>query len=164
VVCVSLYALSQDFDSRFSVLTQCFEDLGFSPDCALLWTHRGAANAVDCAATCFADNSYNGAAPTCALGPCLACALPFQEDYDVIGGRSYAGSGITEKVARPCSAFFPVVHDPCVGAVVTLPPTQAPTITGMPTIMVEKEDGGVSKGATHVIMLSVIGMVGLLVL
>jgi hypothetical protein len=145
-------------------MAQCFEDLGFSPDCALLWTHRGAANnALDCAAACFADFSYNGPPPTCTLGPCLACALPFQEDYDVIGGRSYAGSGITENVARPCSAFFPVVNDPCVGAVVSLPPTQAPTLTAMPTELVETEDGGVSNGVTHV-MLSVVGMVGLLVL
>jgi hypothetical protein len=148
------------------VMAQCFEDLGFSPDCALLWTHRSAANALDCAATCFADFSYNGPPPTCTLGPCLACALPFQEDYDVIGGRTYAGSGFTDNVARPCSAFFSVVHDPCVGAVAvaTLPPTQAPTLTGMPTMLVETEDGGVSNGVTHAMLSSVVGMVGLLVL
>jgi hypothetical protein len=137
-------------------MTKCFVDLGFSPDCSLLWAHRSAANALDCAAICFADFTYNGPPPTCTLGTCLACALPFQEDYDVIGGRSYAGSGITENVARPCSAFFPVVHDPCVGA-------QALTGTAgtaMPTTMIEKEDSGVKNGVTHA-MLGVVGMVGL---
>lgn len=40
---------------------------------------------------------------------------------------------------------------------------QAPTFTAMPT-MVEREDGGVSNGVTHMAMLrGVVGMVGLLV-
>ena len=74
---------------------------------------------------------------------------------------SNSTSGIAENVARPCSTFSSIVHDPCFGAVVTLSPTQAPTITAMLT-MVQKEDGGVSNGVTHAGMLSVIGMVGLL--
>jgi hypothetical protein len=149
-------------NNRFNTLVGCFENLGFSPDCSLLWAHRGAANAVECAATCFADLSYNGDSPTCTLGPCLACALPFQQDYDIIGGRTYAGSGITETVARACSEFFRVVHDPCVGAVVTLPPTQAPTITAMPTMV--ETDGGASMQVARIMMLGVVGIVGWLVM
>ena len=133
--------------------------MGFSPDCSVLWAHRGAANAVKCAVTCINDLSYNSEPPACTLGPCLVCALPFQQDYDRIGGRTYQGSGITEAVARATSEFFRVTHDPCIGAIVTIPPTQAPTITAMPTMV--ETDGGVSMQIT---LGFVVGIVGWLVM
>jgi hypothetical protein len=155
--------LSQDLENRFDTMVKCFSSLGFSSDCSLLWAHRGAANAPLCAAICFADLSYNGDPPTCNLAPCLACALPFQEDYDRIGGRTYSGSGITESIGRPCSQFFRVTHDPCVGAIVTIPPTQAPTITAMPTVV--ETDGGVSmQVARSSMMLGFVGIVEWLVM
>jgi hypothetical protein len=158
VLCVTRYTLNPNLDTRFNTMIGCFAALGFSPECSLLWAHRGGANAAKCAAICLNDLTYNGEPPTCTLGPCLVCSVEFQQDYDRIGGRTYSGSGITEVIPRATSEFFRVTHDPCVGAVETIPPTQAPTITAMPTMVAT--DGGVSiQVARSTMMLGLVGIV-----
>ena len=132
VACATAYTFNQNLNGRFDTLVSCFTAMGFSEQCSVLAAHYSATNAGDCANVCIPDTSgnivLNEAPPACALGPCLSCSANFTVAFDIIGGRTLQGSGIVERIARPCSSIYPVNHDPCIGANSTiLPPTSAPT-------------------------------------
>ena len=112
--CATSYAVSPS-DDRFDTLTQCFGQFGFTDDCALLWAHRVAANAVECAAQCISNLELNGPAPQCALGACLDCGQDIQTVFDLLGGKTFVTSGLVDAVARPCRDYVRVEYDPCIG-------------------------------------------------
>ena len=112
--CATSYAVSPS-DDRFETLTQCFAQFGFTDDCALLWAHRVAANAVECASDCIGNLELNGPAPQCALGACLDCGQDIQKVFDLLGGKTFVTSGLVDAVARPCGDYVRVEYDPCVG-------------------------------------------------
>jgi len=128
VACSTSYVINRDFEN----LVGCFEDVelfGLSPQCARLWAHYVATNAHLCAAQCFSTQELNGPAPECELLDCLQCSdSQFQEDFDLISGRTLTNSGITQRIARPCSDFVRSNHDPV--CQVSTTPTQAPTTSG----------------------------------
>lgn len=111
VSCGTIYFARQ---RSFTTLVSCFRYAGMTEGCAKLWSHWTATNGELCVGECLgADVELNGDPPECALGECLACAQPFQQDLDDISGLTSWKSGFTERLARNCSLFFPVVHDPC---------------------------------------------------
>jgi hypothetical protein len=121
LLCSTLYTLNPQLDERFATLQECFYKLGFSESCGTLWAHFSAANVALCTESCFPDPTtgevvLNGPPPTCSLESCLTCSLPFQLEMSDIAGFTMPGAGIREDIARPCSTFFRVEHDPCVGA------------------------------------------------
>jgi hypothetical protein len=100
--------------SSFVTLVSCFRYAGFTKGCATLWSHWTATNGVLCVSECLgADTKLNGDPPECALGECMTCAKPFQQDLNDIAGRTSWKSGFTERLASACSVFYTVVHDPC---------------------------------------------------
>ena len=135
VLCSISYVLSRNFEN----LIDCYTSrLGLTEECATLWAHYSATNAGLCSNECSSgfsgDVELNGPAPECELGECLACSnATFQGDFNSLSGRTEANSGITQEIARPCSDFFPVVHDPCEGGNGTASPTEPSTPTTPPT-------------------------------
>ena len=59
----------------------------------------------------------NGAAPECAPSACLECQKDFADDFDSLAGIEMKNAGITERIARKCTDFNRVIHDPCIGIV-----------------------------------------------
>ena len=119
VVCAIAYTLG-DADTRFDTLKECMrEKFGYSEGCAYVWAHRASVSTSECAEFCFPE--ANGLAllqlepPTCADAPCLACASEFDGPFQDVVGRTYAKSGILERIAAKCSEIPRLTHDPCVG-------------------------------------------------
>jgi hypothetical protein len=136
LLCSVSYALSGSNPNRFADLVTCIQEIGFTQQCGELWSHYGATNgnlcAFDCSAGITGDVELNGPAPDCELSTCLQCSGNlFQEEFDLLSGRTLAKSGITEAIARPCSAFYPVDHDPCASVPLTIAPV-APTVSSAP--------------------------------
>jgi hypothetical protein len=135
VLCSVSYTLNRDFND----LITCYEDkLGLTKECATLWAHYSATNAGLCAETCASSINgqvnLTGPPPECALSECLQCSnSTFQADFDILSGRTWAHSGITEQVARPCNDFYRVVHDPCAGNATFVEPNRTMTPTPVPT-------------------------------
>ena len=138
LLCSVSYALDGSNPDRFAKLVSCIQEIGFTQACGELWSHYGATNgnlcAVDCSANVAGVVALNGPAPTCELSTCLQCsANQFQDSFDLLSGRTMASSGIVELIARPCSAFYPVIHDPCPSVPVTIAPV-GPTAPVAPTV------------------------------
>lgn len=134
-VCAFLYLFNTDISTRFDSLVQCAKNSGFSDQCALLWAHVGAATALDCGSSCERDpvtgeTILNGPPPSCTPDTCLSCADAWDENFPKMAGFTTFGAGFTERFARPCDVFYPVVHDPCVEAT---PPDPIPSPTLSPT-------------------------------
>lgn len=126
VLCGTSYFLSSP--RSFDVLIQCYQDEGFTRDCATLWSHLTATNAAKCAQYCLGSKPpYNTDPPECDLNECLSCGVSFAEAFEVIAGRTQQNSGITENIARNCSDFYAVVHDPCPGQEAPADEATAPT-------------------------------------
>jgi hypothetical protein len=92
VVCATSYTFGPD-NTRFDTLVKCYTDIGFTNDCATLWAHYGATNAVECAVVCLPDPSTSesllfGDPPECEAQSCLTCIRVFQDDFDDIAGRT----------------------------------------------------------------------------
>jgi hypothetical protein len=129
-LCGTAYFLGgMDFDK----LILCYQTEGFTNDCSMLWAHFTATNGALCAGPCIsAKPPYNGDPPECKLDECLTCGEQFIADFDRISGRTQMNSGITENIARNCSDFYPVIHNPCPGLDIpddaeTSTPTTAPS-------------------------------------
>ena len=137
-----LCAVSYTLDRNFNELIACYQDkLGLTEECGKLWAHYSATNAGLCADACASnvnnEGNLTGPPPECALSECLQCSnSTFQADFNLLSGGTWAHSGITERIARPCNDFFPVDHDPCAGNATivapnrTMPPTTEPTSGG----------------------------------
>ncbi len=126
IVCGTAYFLGGTFDE----LITCYKDKGYTDECSTLWAHFTATNGMFCASLCITTKPpFNGDPPQCALIECLTCGEPFRVLFDSISGRTSMNSGFTEPIARNCSGFYPVIHDPCPGQFGP-PPTPAPTTTG----------------------------------
>ncbi len=125
IVCGTDYFLGGTFEG----LINCYQEEGYTAECSTLWAHFTATNGMLCASVCITTKPpFNGDPPQCPLNECLTCGEPFQATFDLISGRTSKNSGFTEPIARNCSEFYPVVHDPCPGQ--TGPtPTPAPTTT-----------------------------------
>jgi hypothetical protein len=137
IFCATAHAISRDFPA----LIQCFENLGFTNQCSLLWAHFGATNLL-CAALCLPDPDslvieLHEPAPTCALLPCLNCSSSlFEDDFNILAGRtkSMENSGFSDEIPLACDAFYLIEdHDPCVGAAPTFSPAPS-TPTASPTV------------------------------
>jgi len=114
-------AVSYTFSKYFPALVSCFSALGFTESCSTLWAHFAATNGRKCALQCIAGKSgvteLNGPAPECAPSACLECQKDFRDDFDKLAGIEMQNAGITERIARKCSDFHRVIHDPCIGLV-----------------------------------------------
>ena len=131
LICGVSYLLNQDIETRFDALVDCAIQAGLSDACALLWAHYGASIVSACSESCNAGTGAetNGAAPECALAACPACATPWNQNFAKLSGRTLEGSGISEKTAKPCSSFYPVNHDACVGTTTSGSEFTVPTPT-----------------------------------
>lgn len=107
-------------------------------------------------------SKLNGPAPDCAPSPCLACQGRFRTVFDQLLGMQFQLAGITERIPVPCSEFYPVVHDPCVGIKTTEneeeeDPTPTATeddaLTSTTTVAAEDDaDNGSSSAAGPVVL------------
>ena len=126
LLCSEEYMNSGDFNTLFD----CISVFGFTVDCTTLWAHFAATTVSLCANDCVRFvGSPNGPPPECAPSDCLTCQSSFKADFDDIAGLTFTRAGITDEVAQPCSDFYRVVHDPCVGFEPNTPgapPTSAP--------------------------------------
>jgi len=116
IKCATSFTFSQDF----AKLNSCYSDLGFTEDCAALWSHFAATNGKTCAFDCFptADGIIlNGPAPECKPSTCLECQEDFRDNFDDIAGMRFNKAGITERITQSCDSFYRVMHDPCVGII-----------------------------------------------
>jgi hypothetical protein len=134
IACSTAYAFGQDF----AQLVGCFELLGFSAHCALLWAHFGATNFEQCASVCAGQvDTLNEPPPLCALEECLACGQNIVPAFTALGGmgNSAWNAGFNDAIAHPCARFTRVVdHDPCSGADATPePPAPTPAAEVAPT-------------------------------
>ena len=121
IACSTSYTLTADADVRFGTLKNCYTDMGYTDACATLWAHSAATGASKCIDFCFPDSTLgytvlNGPPPACEAEACLTCTNIFYADFEVISGRTLQNSGISERIARACSVFYPVEHDACVGS------------------------------------------------
>jgi hypothetical protein len=136
IFCATGFAINRQFPK----LIQCYENIGFTDNCSLLWAHFAATNAELCAASCVPDPvtftiKLTEEAPTCALGSCLNCsASQFEEEFNLLAGRwrSVQNSGFSDEIPYSCDTFYLIEdHDPCVdsapAALVT--PTMSPTMS-----------------------------------
>ena len=119
VFCAASYVLSSSTD-RFDKMIQCYLDVGLTEPCATLWAHFGAVNVLSCSDVCIPDENgittLNEDPPSCEFGPCLQCSSVPQIEFDLLSGRTWQNSGVTERIVRPCSAFSRIDHhDHCVG-------------------------------------------------
>lgn len=94
----------------------CFERLGLSRPCALIWTQDALADTAACGAVCAKDlrAPYNGPPPACALNDCLQC----DEDeagplFKRFAGRTRRRSGLESAIARPCDSVASLEHVAC---------------------------------------------------
>mmetsp|Transcript_21609 Transcript_21609/g.31756 ORF Transcript_21609/g.31756 Transcript_21609/m.31756 type:complete len:331 (+) Transcript_21609:31-1023(+) len=113
IACGFSFFANKDFDK----LVQCFAvDMGYTSSCALLWSHATGATAANCASQCLSQGDNNGPAPECKVNACINCTeTVLGEGYDMILGRAGTASGLTNSIARDCSAFSPINHDYCNG-------------------------------------------------
>jgi len=161
IKCTISYVFTQDFPA----LVECFETVGFTTACSTLWAHFGATNSKLCADDCAPTGNevvLNGPAPDCAPSPCLACQGRFRTVFDQLLGMQFQLAGITERIPVPCSEFYPVVHDPCVGIKTTEneeeeDPTSTATeddaLTSTTTVAAEDDaDNGSSSAAGPVVL------------
>jgi hypothetical protein len=148
IFCATAHAITRDFPA----LIQCFENLGFTDQCSLLWAHFGATNLL-CAASCIPDPDslmieLFKAAPTCALLPCLNCSSSqFEDDFNILAGRakSMQNSGFNDDIPLACDSFYMIEdHDPCVGAAPTFSPAPAGVPTMSPTTSAATKEWGLS--------------------
>ena len=80
LVCSISYALNQDVNGRCAVIVDCFQQLGLTEQCSLLWAHNTATNAVVCA-----DECLPGAGGIILNGsPCLTSVTQFDQ-VEIIG-------------------------------------------------------------------------------
>lgn len=130
IFCATAHAITRNFPA----LIQCYETLGFTNQCSLLWAHFGATNGDVCASKCIPDPTSSvielfESAPTCALLPCLNCSSSqFEADFDIQAGikRSVQNSGFNDDIPLSCDSFYEIEdHDPCVGAAPTFSPAPA---------------------------------------
>lgn len=95
---------------------KCYEDLGFTPPCATIWNYDGVYDGKECAWTCIRNlrSDNNGPPPLCELNDCLQCdedkAGPAFKDF---AGRTRRRSGLPSAIARSCSEFPQIIHEPC---------------------------------------------------
>jgi hypothetical protein len=136
IFCAAAHLITKNFPA----LLQCYQNLGFTDECSLLWSHFGATNGELCTTTCIPDPEafqieLNEPPPFCALSPCLNCsASQFETDFNILGGMFKSGqnSGFNDEIASSCDAFYLIDnHDPCVDSAPTLSP--APS-TAVPTM------------------------------
>lgn len=129
--CAVVYKLDTQSSSevRFAELFTCVKNLGFSDPCGELWAHYLATNGNLCASNCSKGYTgvpvLNGDPPNCTLSECLQCSADiFQDDFDMLSGRTMSASGIIDAIARPCSTFYPVDQTSCTSTLATAAPTK----------------------------------------
>eukprot|EP00521_Asterionellopsis_glacialis_P007684 CAMPEP_0195288104 /NCGR_PEP_ID=MMETSP0707-20130614/4903_1 /TAXON_ID=33640 /ORGANISM="Asterionellopsis glacialis, Strain CCMP134" /LENGTH=372 /DNA_ID=CAMNT_0040347929 /DNA_START=75 /DNA_END=1193 /DNA_ORIENTATION=- len=175
--CAAVYFLagtSNIFDTRFTGLQECIEDLGFTTECAFAWAHQGAANVHFCFDECSSfgfsggQGATNGPPPACELADCFLCPLDlgFQQLFDKFIGRHFSASGIVQDMARPCNEYYAASHDPCYNGpcfdAPTAPtkspapsaspaPSMAPSISGTSTLMPSTRIGLFVGGITSLV-------------
>jgi len=99
----------KDPSEAFESLVDCYkEEAGYTEQCARLWAYDTAAVSTMCLATCqgSSQQSYNGDPPLCELSDCLQCKEDLTKvEFTKLAGRTHLNSGLTQKMARPCSDF-----------------------------------------------------------
>jgi hypothetical protein len=80
--CGGGYVFSRDFEA----LVSCYQKIGFTEDCARLWSHFAATSIALCAGVCAGNPPLNGDPPECALGDCLTCQQDFEGDFNDLAG------------------------------------------------------------------------------
>lgn len=95
---------------------QCYQDLGMTESCAMIWVYNSLNTAEKCLKRCATTKNKpnNGSPPECTLNDCLQC------DEDVSGpifkqvaARTRRRSGLLSAIVRPCDALVPITQESC---------------------------------------------------
>eukprot|EP00540_Astrosyne_radiata_P017432 CAMPEP_0116833406 /NCGR_PEP_ID=MMETSP0418-20121206/6418_1 /TAXON_ID=1158023 /ORGANISM="Astrosyne radiata, Strain 13vi08-1A" /LENGTH=356 /DNA_ID=CAMNT_0004462851 /DNA_START=32 /DNA_END=1102 /DNA_ORIENTATION=- len=125
LLCSLDYSLSGSNPNRFQALIDCMSDptksIGFSEPCARLWAHYSALNFFLCSEPCASGLtgtiSFNGPPPKCEPSDCRQCTIDLIQDiFDDLSGFTMNGAGFLEDIVYPCDEYYPIFHDPCIGA------------------------------------------------
>jgi hypothetical protein len=94
----------------------CYEALGFTRPCAVIWNYDGVFDGKNCAGICIKEllSPYNAAPPACTLNACLECdeekAGPLFKRF---AARTRRRSGLISVITRPCENVAQLKHVTC---------------------------------------------------
>jgi len=111
----------------------CYQDIGYSEQCAKMWVHNGQTTIWACGLSCIPYRLLsipnNGPLPNCQLNDCLQC----DEDqsgplFKKVAGRTRRRTGLLSGIIRPCDSILLVNHTvPCeFNLSSTMPPATSP--------------------------------------
>ena len=117
--CAVTFLTGQNFEE----MVDCIMDIGFTRNCAILWSHYTISNAYLCAVECLPDENniveIAGPPPECLPSDCLRCAqekYPLDEIFYQLMGYTRVGGSLINEQPFPCSFYEPMEYHPCVGA------------------------------------------------
>ena len=109
-------ALANNFEQGVS----CFQEVGYTQPCAVMWMHNVMWTRDHCFDTCFdftflGDGFNNGPPPTCKIADCLDCDETMSgPGFQTVAARSRRHSGLLSKIVRDCDNLLIVNHkSPC---------------------------------------------------
>lgn len=104
--------------STFEEGVKCFQEVGYTEQCAVMWMHNVFNTRDHCFNTCFdftflGDGANNGPPPTCKLEDCLNCDEKMSgPGFQTVAARSRRRSGLLSKIVRDCDNLLIVDHKP----------------------------------------------------
>lgn len=110
----SVRAIANGFNEGVS----CFQEVGYTEPCAVMWMHNVFWTRDHCFDTCFdftflGDGANNGPPPSCKLADCLNCDEKMSgPGFQTVAARSRRRSGLLSKIVRDCDNLLIVDHKP----------------------------------------------------
>ena len=108
--CTNRVLLSRDWGR------QCYESLGFTTPCAMIWAHNSLHTATVCRPSCVRHlfSAANGPEPACKLNDCLHCdEIKSGPNFQLFAGRTRRNSGLRTPIMRECDGFAFMEHVAC---------------------------------------------------
>mmetsp|Transcript_1287 Transcript_1287/g.2236 ORF Transcript_1287/g.2236 Transcript_1287/m.2236 type:complete len:437 (-) Transcript_1287:211-1521(-) len=112
----SVRAIASGFDEG----VKCFQEVGYTEPCAVMWMYNVFNTRDSCFNTCFdftflGDGLNNSPAPSCKLADCLNCdEVMSGPGFQTVAARSRRRSGLLSKIVRDCDNLLIVDHKhPC---------------------------------------------------
>lgn len=89
----------------------CLEEIGFSPNCALIWYYNTLNTRTECLDECLAHLNSPYVDESGQLNPCLQCdELKSGPVFKYISGRTRRNSAIPSAICRPCNSVSTLTH------------------------------------------------------
>lgn len=90
---------------------ECIEELGFSDDCAKIWSWNTSNTREECMDICMQYIGEPHNEPDGSLNECLACDEEKSgEVFQAVAGRTRRNSGVPSAICRPCHGLARISH------------------------------------------------------